>query len=89
MASLHIVIGYDGQGNGARPSPVYVGRSGSEARAAMEKSDAARFELFSGIVGIRKSNPRVRKQEGEGSKAPPESEGHAEERGRGRPRRSE
>jgi hypothetical protein len=61
MASLHIVIGFDGPGNGAKPFPVYVGRLGSEARAAMEKSDAARFEIFNNVFGLRKSNPRGRK----------------------------
>ena len=61
MASLYIVIGFDGDGNSATPFAVYVGRKGSEMRAAMEKSDAARFEIFNNIAGLRKSNPRVRK----------------------------
>ena len=61
--SLTIVIGFDGLAPRARAFPVYVGSGptcGSESRAAMEKSEAARFEVFSGVDGVPQSNPRVR-----------------------------
>ncbi|WP_043586675.1 hypothetical protein [Geminisphaera colitermitum] len=53
---LHIVIGFDRPGASAEPSLVYLGKSGEEARAEMDKSDANRFEIFRNPVGIRKHN---------------------------------
>jgi hypothetical protein len=53
--ALKIVIGWDAKG---APFPVYCGESGSDAKLAMEKDTKAdRFESFSGIIGVRKSNP--------------------------------
>lgn len=56
--SLHIVVGFDGQGSSANPHPVYTGKSRVEAQTAMEQSNAVRFEVFSNVTGIRKNNPR-------------------------------
>jgi hypothetical protein len=53
--ALHIVIGYDGNRNSAKPFPVYVGESRSEAEAARAASPAARFEVFSNVHGVRKA----------------------------------
>jgi len=57
--SLHIVIGIAGKGATAKPFPVYVGRSGSEALAAREANTTAEsFVILSNVVGVRKHNPR-------------------------------
>jgi hypothetical protein len=59
MGALNIVIGFDGPGTTAKPAPVYVGYSGTEAAKAMQDSSACRFELFRGVRGIRKHNARA------------------------------
>lgn len=54
---LHLVIGYDALNSSARPSVVYCGRDGDEARVAMEPDP--RFALKRWIrnpKGIRKVN---------------------------------
>lgn len=56
--SLHIVIGFDAQGNAAKSHAVYTGPSRAEAQKAMEESNAVRFEIFSNVTGIRKNNSR-------------------------------
>lgn len=58
MASLHIVVGYDGPGASAKPSLVYLGRSGSESAAALAASNFPRHEIFKNLVGIRKHNSK-------------------------------
>jgi hypothetical protein len=55
---LHIAIGFAGQEASAACFPVYVGRSKSEMLAAMEGSNAVRFEVISNQTGVRKNNPR-------------------------------
>jgi hypothetical protein len=56
--SLHVVIGFDRRGASATPALVYLGRSGSEAEAAM-KADTqhACFLRVANPSGITKNNP--------------------------------
>lgn len=56
--SLQIVIGFDRRGASAKPALVYLGRSGSEAEAAM-KADTqhACFLRLPNPVGLMKNNP--------------------------------
>jgi hypothetical protein len=53
---LHVIIGYDGHGNAARPFPVYVGRDKNAALTAEAASNAVRFERFNNAAGLRKHN---------------------------------
>lgn len=57
--SLIIVVGYDGPGTSANPSPVYTGRKSEEAEEAMAASDAVRFEIIRNPVVLRKWGRRV------------------------------
>lgn len=62
MAALRIVIGFDGED---KPLPVYVGRSGTEAeQAKADNTTAARFETFTGVVGVKKRNPNFKPKAG-------------------------
>jgi regulator of replication initiation timing len=54
----HIIIGFTGQEASAKSFPVYVGESGVEAAEAMKASNAVRFEVYTGVRGVRKHNPR-------------------------------
>lgn len=62
---LHLAIGFTEQGASALPFLVYVGKDKSDMLAAMEGSNAVRFEIISNVTGVRKNNPRH-----DGSKAP-------------------
>jgi hypothetical protein len=74
MSSLHIAVGYDGPGNTAAVSLVYLGRSGSACQDAMELSPASRFEVFRSVHGVRKNNPRAAANAQRPAKATPAAE---------------
>lgn len=59
--SLQVVIGFDRRGASATPALVYLGRSGSEAEAAM-KADTqhACFLRVANPVGLTKNNPNFK-----------------------------
>ena len=55
--SLIIILGFDGPSGTAKPSLVYVGRSGEEARLAQAAdTTSVRFELLKNPVTQRKNN---------------------------------
>lgn len=54
---LFVVIGYPDTKPTSEPFPVYVGTSGAEKLAAMNRSQAQRFVVLDNPLGIRKNNP--------------------------------
>jgi hypothetical protein len=59
MSRISVVIGLSDSSATAQPSLVYLGRSGAEMRAAMEKSASPRFLVVPHVQGIPKNNPRA------------------------------
>lgn len=59
MSRLIVVIGLTSPGPSAAARPVYVGRSGSAAEAAMKSSTAPCFEIFRNVTSVRKNNPNA------------------------------
>ena len=58
--SLHLVIGFDGPSQDAKPSIVYIGRDGAAAQAAIQATTVFRYESYRNPAGIRKANPNYR-----------------------------
>ena len=58
--SLHLVIGFDGPSQDAKPSIVYIGRDGNAARDAIAATTVFRYEAFRNPAGVRKTNPNYR-----------------------------
>lgn len=57
--SIHFIIGINGKGSGATFDQVYLGQSGSEARAAMEaNTTATRFIVYGNGSTYQKNNSR-------------------------------
>lgn len=61
--SLHVVIGFDGPSQDAKPSIVYLGRDGEAAQTAIKATKVFRYEMFRNPLGVRKSNPNYRAPE--------------------------
>lgn len=61
--SLIVVVGFDGPGASANPSPVYTGRKSAEAETAMAASNAVRFEIIRNPVVLRKRGRRYAEEQ--------------------------
>lgn len=59
MSRLIVVVGLVSDKPTAHADNVYVGRSGSEAEAAMKSSVFPRFEIFRNVTSVRKNNPNA------------------------------